>query len=297
MQILKFILLVCFLSGCNLFSSQKPISGVVQEITDATGVNVRISIPIKKVVSLSCGISEGLYALGKGGKEDDVIAVTDDCSHLPQVKGKECVGSKGNISIEKMILLSPELVLSIDGEIPEQTITNLRDMGITVFVLKQCVGMEDVQNNFRILGTITRTQGAVELNIAEAKERMDAVAKRMKDPKPRVFWEIGNKPLTAVGRGTYVDTIISLAGGENIVSGKTKFPYYTAAAVVKNNPDVIILSNVPEEESLRWKQIELLSASQNNRIYQVDPGLMNASTPLAMAEAVEKVSKLLYGAQ
>ncbi|MDI6781881.1 MAG: helical backbone metal receptor [bacterium] len=293
MQTLKFILLVCFLSGCSLLCPEKSVSPVMQEITDATGVKVKISIPSKKIVSLSCGISEGLYALEKG---DDIIAVTDDCSHLPQVKGKESVGNKKNISMEKMIRLSPELVLSMDGDVPEQTITNLRDMGICVFVLKKGVVLEEIEENFRFLSTITKTQGAAELNIDEAAKRMDAVAKRIKYPGPKVFWEIGANPLTTVGRGTYLDTIIRLAGGENIVSGKTKFPYYTVSAVVKNNPDVIILSNVPEEESLRWKQIELISASQNNRIYSVESRLMNASTPLAMAEAVEKVSNLLYGA-
>ncbi|MEK7274679.1 MAG: helical backbone metal receptor [Candidatus Desantisbacteria bacterium] len=294
MQILKFILLACFLSSCSLLSSQKPMPTVVQEIKDATGANVRITIPSKKIISLSCGISEGLYVLEKG---DDIIAVTDDCSHLPQVKGKESVGSKENISIDKMIRLSPELVISMDGDVPDQTITNLRDMGICVFVLKQCATQEDVQENFRLLGIITKTQGAAELNIADANERIDAVAKRVKNPGPKVFWEIGAKPLTTVGMGSYVDTIIRLAGGKNIVSGKTKFPYYTVPAVVKNNPDVIILSNVPKEESLRWKQIELINASQNNRIYSVDPWLLNASTPLAMAEAVEKISNLLYAVQ
>ncbi|MBI4753674.1 ABC transporter substrate-binding protein, partial [Candidatus Desantisbacteria bacterium] len=257
----------------------------------ATETNVKISIPSKKIVSLSPGIFQGLYALEKG---DDIIAVTDDCSHLPQIEGKERVGDRSNISIEKLIRLSPELVLSIDGDIPEQTITNLRDIGITVFVLKKCITIEDIQENFRFLGKITKSQAEAELNIAEANKRMDAVAKRIKDPKPRVFWEIGAKPLTTVGRGTYADTIIRLGGGENIVSGKTKSPFYTMSAVVRNNPDVIILSNVPDEENFRWKQIESISASQSNRIYPVDPGLINISTPLALAEAVEKVSRLIY---
>ncbi|MFH1861072.1 MAG: helical backbone metal receptor [bacterium] len=289
MQILKFLLFICFLSGCNLLSPQKPTS-VIQEITDATGASVKISIPSKKIVSCSSGITEGLYALEKG---DDIIAVTNDCSYLPQVKKKERVGDKGNISIENLIRLSPELVLSMDGDIPAQTITNLRDMGITVFVLKKYATHKDIWENFRFLGMITKSQGAAELNIVEADERIDAVAKNMKNPKPKVFWEIGNKPLTSVGIGSYADTIIRLAGGENIVRGKTEFPYYTVPAVIKNNPDVIILSNVPEKESLRWKQIEFMSASQNNRIYSVDSRLLNVSTPLALAEAVEKVSAML----
>jgi iron complex transport system substrate-binding protein len=262
----------------------------IQEITDATGAHVKISIPSKKIVSLSPEISEGLYALEKG---DDIIAVTDDCSYLPQSKGKERVGDKENISIKKMICLSPELVLSIDGDVPYQTITNLRDMGICVFVLKKYVEIKDIYENFRFLGTITKSQNVAELNISEANERIKAITKRIKDHKPKVFWEIGAKPLTTVGRGSCAATIIGLAGGENIVSGKTKFPYYTVPAVIKHNPDVIILSGVSEEESLRWKQIELISASQNNRIYSVDSRLMNASTPLAMAEAVEKVYKML----
>lgn len=290
MQLLKFIVLICFLSGCDMFAPQKP-TPVMQEKIDATGLRIQINIPSKKIISLSSEITESLYALGVG---ENIIAVTDDCSHLPQANGKERVGDRKNISIEKLIRLSPELVLSIDGNVPEQTITNLQNIGITVFVLKKCAVPEDIQENFRFLGTITQSQGVAELNIAEANKRMNAVAKRIKDPKPKVFWEIGVKPLATVGIGSYADTIIRLAGGENIVRGKTKFPYYTVPAVIRNNPDVIILSNVPEEEKLRWKQIELISASQNNRIYSIDPNLMNVSTPLALAEAVEKVSMLLY---
>ncbi|MFH1962021.1 MAG: helical backbone metal receptor [bacterium] len=290
MRTLKFILLICFLSGCNLLSPQKPTS-TIQEITDATGAKVQISIPSKKIVSLSPGITEGLCALEKG---DCIMAVTDDCSHLPQVKGKERVGDKGNIFMKNLIRLSPELVLSTDGDMPEQTITNLRDMGIAVFVLKKCATDKDIWENFRFLGKITKSQGESELNISEADERIDAVAKKIKDNRPKVFWEAGNKPLTTVGMGSYADTIIRLAGGINIVQGKTEFPYYTVPAVINNDPDVIIVSNVSEEGRLRWKQIESMSASQNNRIYSVDPRLMNVSTPLALAEAVEKVSELFY---
>ncbi|MBI4753813.1 ABC transporter substrate-binding protein [Candidatus Desantisbacteria bacterium] len=291
MQSLKFIVLICLLSGCDMFAPQKPMD-VIQERIDATGLSVKIGIPSKKIISLSSGITEGLYVLEKG---DDIIAVTDDCSYMPQVKGKDRVGDRSNISIEKLIRLSPELVLSVDGDIPEQTITNLRDIGITVFVLKKCVTSEDIQENFRFLGMITGKQNVVELNIADANKKIKGVAERIKgNPIPRVFLEVSAKPLTTVGADSFANTIISLSGGENIVRGKTKFPFYSVPAVIKNNPDVIILSNVPDEEKLRWKQIESLIASQNNRIYSIDPNLINFSTPLALAEAVEKVSMLLY---
>jgi len=291
MQLLKLIVFICLLSGCDMFAPQKSMN-VIQEKIDATGLSVQIGIPSKKIISSSSGITESLYALGVG---EYIIAVTDDCSHLPQSKGKERIGSKENILLKKIIQLSPELVLSNDGDMTDETITNLRDMGITVFVLNKCIAPQDVAENFRVLGTITGKQNVAEMNIADADKKIEGVAERIKgNPRPKVFWEVSAKPLTTVGAGSFAGTIIRLSGGENIVRGKTKFPFYSVPAVIKNNPDVIILSNVPDEEKLRWKQIESITASQNNRIYSIDPNLMNASTPLALAEAVEKVSMLLY---
>ncbi|MFH1097330.1 MAG: helical backbone metal receptor [Candidatus Desantisbacteria bacterium] len=287
---MKFIVLICLLSGCDMFVPQKP-TPVIHEKIDVTGTSVKISIPSKKIVSISSGITESLYALGAG---EHIIAVTDNCS-LPQAKGKERIGSKGNILLKKIIQLSPELILSNDNDMTEETITNLRDMGITVFVLKTGISPQDIAENFRFLGTITGKQNIAEMNIAEANEKIEGVAERIKNiQRPRVFLEVGAKPLTTVGADSFANTIISLSGGENIVSGKTKFPFYSVPAVIKNNPDVIILSSVLTEEKLRWKQIESITASQNNRIYSIDPNLMNVSTPLALAKAVEKVSMLLY---
>ena len=84
----------------------------------------------QKIVSHVPSITETLFALGLGEK---VVGVSDYCDYPEEAKLKPSVGNYYNPSIEKIVELEPDLVLT-DGY-SEGLIVQLEDPGITSFVI------------------------------------------------------------------------------------------------------------------------------------------------------------------
>jgi iron complex transport system substrate-binding protein len=67
---------------------------------------------------------------------------------------------------------------------------------------------------------------------------------------PRVFLELWDDPLTTVGQGSFVDDIISRAGGVNVAHDISHpHPRISAEKVIAWNPDVIIVAHMAREAS------------------------------------------------
>lgn len=67
-----------------------------------------IEIPVKRIVSLSSGLTEALYMMGLG----DLIVGTDAFSNKPtEARRKAKVGSYTHVNIELLKSLEPDIIL------------------------------------------------------------------------------------------------------------------------------------------------------------------------------------------
>ena len=99
------------------------------------------------------------------------------------------------------------------------------------------------------------------------------------DAKPKVFIEIWSHPLMTAGRGSFVDELITLAGGINISKDTLRpYSYFSAEEVIKRNPDYIILAYMEPENPnktvsgrIGWNKI---TAVTKNQVYNdINPDL------------------------
>jgi len=114
--------------------------------------------------------------------------------------------------------------------------------------------------------------------------------------KPKVFVEIGARPLFTVTRDSYINDIIKRAGGINIASD-TKSGLYSREEVVKQNPDVIVIATMGTTgyaERNFWLRFRTLKAVREGRIYIVDSYKICSPTPLSFVESVELLVKLFH---
>src|SRR4029079_8584123 len=121
--------------------------------------------------------------------------------------------------------------------------------------------------------------------------------------KPRVFWELDAtdpaKPFTP-GPGTFVNEIITLAGGENIASKATS-PYVqiNAEEVIQSNPEVIILSDaaygVPPESVGKRPGWDVIAAVKENHVFAIDDNLVSRPGPRVI-DGLEAAAKLIHPA-
>ncbi len=202
--------------------------------TDEMGRDVFIKEYPKRIVSLTPGITEILFALGIKGH---VVGVTKFSDYPPEAKRKPKVGSYINLGLESIISLHPDLIIaSADGNRKED-ISRLTDLGFTVYVIYP-QNLEGILSSIAHIGQITGAK-------AQAKDLTDNMRSKIRFinnalsgvTRRRVFVQIEPSPLISVGKDTFWDNLISLAGGQNIVSENTAgYPKYSLEEVLARNP-------------------------------------------------------------
>jgi len=118
----------------------------------------------------------------------------------------------------------------------------------------------------------------------------------------KVFYEVWTPPLMTSGSTTWINDVISKAGGVNILANETQqYPTISSETVVALNPDAIFLptemgtapfygSVAQVEATPGWNTI---SAVQNNRVYVIDGDLFAEAGP-RVADCVYAVASDLY---
>lgn len=264
-------------------------------ITDDTGRTVRFDKAPQRIVSLSASNTELIYALGLQNK---LVGVDDFSDYPAEAKSKEKVGGFSKPNMEKIVSLQPDLLLATSLHV-KSVVPELENRGLKVIVF-QPQKIDNVLENLRLLGRIAGAGDAAEKVAANIKARIDAVVDKVKNAKsrPRVFFELDPELIT-VGPNTFLDDMITKAGGDNIArDATTAWPTLSAEAIVAKNPQVIILSDhgsdaggvTPAIVKARpgWAAID---AVKNNRIVELpDRDLTDRPGPRAV-EGLEFLAK------
>jgi len=232
------------------------------------------------IVSTAPSITETLFALGVG---DRVVGVSRFCNFPPEVEKLPRVGSYIKPDVEAIARLAPDLVLLQRS--PSEVTERLNALHIAFIEAPQGT-LEDV---FTAIQLIAKAAGVPERSaglIAQIKSSLDGIeAKAKRLPSPRVLVIVDRRQgtltdLIAVGPNNYVNQILSIAGGNNVLaqSGLPQYPRISLETVLRENPDVIIdLSGTQETESARqasrtatlalWNQNRDLAAVRSGHVY------------------------------
>jgi len=212
-------------------------------IIDDLGRSVRVEKLPQRIVSTAPSNTEILFALGLN---DRIVAVTDFCDYPEEARAKPKIGGM-KPSVEKIVSFAPDLVVASTIN-PQDLIQQLESSKIPVVIWgpKDFAG---IMRNIEQTGVITGTAERAKRITAGMKDRIDAVAAKARQAtaQPRVFFEVDatdpSKPFTA-GPGSFVDAMITLAGGQNIAAGaSSQWPQLSLEELVKADPEIIILSD------------------------------------------------------
>jgi iron complex transport system substrate-binding protein len=248
-----------------------------QYVVDDLGRLVAINGTPQRIISLAPSNTEILFALGLG---DNVVGVTMYCDYPPEAQEKEKVGDYYGPDIEKIIALEPDLILATDFHRFE-LIPALEEQGFAVFAVAPQT-LDDVLESIQKIGQITDKEAeALELvnemqsKIEETEELTQGLGER-----PRVFYVTWHDPIWTVGRNTWIDDLISIAGGNNTFS-----QYFESGAMVEIewvillNPEIIITSEWSYDWAINATDLASTNASQTDRIYTFDDNLVQRPGP------------------
>ena len=266
--------------------------------TDDMGRAVVIDQIPQRIVSFGPSITEILFALGL---EEKVVGVSNYCDYPEAAELKPKVGDAYNPSLERIVELEPDLVLTLKQE---QLNTELDALGIKFMVLDP-EDIDGILGDIELVGKITGTKKRAEELIKDMQDSISQVIALMKDvPKVSVFFIIDatdpTLPWTA-GSGSFIDALITMAGGENIaaetVGGWVPF---SLEQVVSSDPEVIIIqtmiAGIPTiskeelEEHPVWGE---MTAVRQGKVYIIDGDLVSRAGP-RIVQGLEEMAKFIH---
>ncbi len=244
-----------FLIGFSLTVFAAPIS-----VVDDRGVAVVFDKPLQRIVSLIPSITESVCALGKCTS----LVGVDRFSNWPKsIQGLPKLGSMGDVNIERILQLKPDVVLL---EKSSPLIARLNGLGIQTFALDiKAMGDEEraLQKLDLVLGTAenARVWNQIQKEMMRANKHLLVAHKNI-----RVYFEVNPAPFAA-GKASFIGEILTQLDVINIIPKSLgPFPKINPEFVVEAKPDVILLSESTAADIQKrpgWKGIPAVS---NHRI-------------------------------
>ena len=269
------------------------MNGFPVTVQDSRGKSVTIKADPLRIVSLAPSNTELLYALGVGER---VAADTTACDYPPEAKLKPHVsGAAGQIDLEKVETANPDLVVAM-GSINQKAIESIEKAGITVVSIEPKT-VADVAVSVRLLGKVTGKTAEAEKIVLDLNTRLNAVRKLAGTVKsnPKVLIAYSDRPIYTTGPGSFIDDLITIAGGRNIVDNRQMGSIISPEKVVELQPDVIICDpGSAEKLSLipGWKNG--VPAVRNHRFFSPSNSATLVRPSPRLAEAAEELVRYLH---
>lgn len=290
-------MLVALLSGpgCGPLSS----SPRKATHTDGLGRAVKLTLPARRVVAMGPSNTEILFAIGAGSQ---VVGRDDFSDFPPAATHLRAVGSGPALNLELMVALKPDLVLAAQIYSSEQ-IQSLENLELPTFLLANPSTFDGLFTNIRLVGDIVGARQSADVLVQTLRLRVEAVTARTRGVtrRPRVFYELDAsdpaQPWTA-GPGTFIQTLIELAGGSNIGDQESKpFPRLSAETILRLDPEVIVLGDALHgitEQSVKaragWSN---MTAVRQEAVHAFDDNLASRPGP-RLVDGLELLARLIH---
>lgn len=261
----------------------------------------------RRIISTAPSITEVLYALGLG---DRIAGVTQYCRFPADAQKKPKIGSFLEPDFERILSLKPDLVLVIKN--PIQVAERLRKLGVRAEEVNQD-SVADILRSIELIGKWTGTEAAAVRLSVDLRSQLDQIrAKSQGKPRKTALFLVGRSPgtlqgMVGVGPRTFIDELVSLAGGENLLKNSPiQYPKVSVEQIMAGDPQVILdmgdfahIEGKPLEAQKQflalWAKYPQLRAVRTKQVIQIDSDVFIHPGP-RMGEAVRALYTYLNGA-
>ncbi len=240
------------------------------------GLSEETPTPRAGVISFSPNITETVFALDQG---DRIVAVSSYCDYPQEVDALPDAGDYLSPNLEKIALLSPEMML-LAGE--HEKVATFAEMNGIRTVNAHMDNLATIESGIAI---VADALGVPDRGIAlwtQIDSELQAVRDRVAGkPKPKVLvltfrTDHDLNALFTVGGNSFVSELVDVAGGTNIFAD-AESTYFEASkeSVVVLAPDVVIEFHagqpMTDDEAAAyrsdWDTLDSLPAVRNGRIH------------------------------
>jgi iron complex transport system substrate-binding protein len=258
--------------------------------------DVAIPFPPKRIVSLAPNITEILFSLGL---DEEIVGISIHCNFPEKAKSKVRVGSYISLDFEKITFLKPDLVIATGAGNTREMVDRLEKLGFPTYVIFP-KNFNDVLKSIDHLGQVAGREKEAMGIIQGMKQRSQRMIELTQGlSRPKVFLQIGEAPIVTVGKGSFADDLIYLAGGENI-AGKEKemYPRLGMEEILERSPEVILVSSMDPKGDYQkilneWSRWKMIPAVKNGRVHLIDSDLIDRPSP-RIIDGLEEIARILH---
>ena len=208
-----------------------------KSVTDLLGRQVTVPEKPERIIALAPSVTEIVFAIGSENKLAGVTMFSDfpeGANSLPKV------GSYVHLDLEKIVSLNPDLCIAVKDGNPKHVIDRLESLGIPVFAVNP-TNLGSVMEAISTIGGLINAEKQAAVVVGDMRRRVAFVQSAIGDitARPRVFFQIGIDPIVSAGSDTFIDELISMAGGVNLAAGKTPYPRFSKEQVLKDRKSVV----------------------------------------------------------
>jgi iron complex transport system substrate-binding protein len=265
-------------------------------LKDEVGGKVTFPFPPRRIVSLAPNITEILFSLGL---DEEIVGVSIHCNFPEKAKTKVRVGSYISLDYEKITSVKPDLVIATGVGNTRDMVERLKQLGFLTYVIYP-KNFEDILKSTLHVGQVVNREKEARAIIEGMKKRSRKVIELTRDPpRPRVFVQIGDAPIVTVGKGSFTDDLIRLAGGENIAGNeKEVYPRFGMEEILKRSPEVIVISSMKPNGDYQkilqeWNRWKTLPAVKNGRVHIINSDLIDRPSP-RIIDGLEQLARILH---
>ncbi len=228
----------------------------------------------KRIVSVSPNLTQVIYGLDAW---ENVVGVTIYDEYPPEAKDLPKIGGWVNPNYEAILALKPDLVVlmkdqdAIFGK-------KIRDLGLKTFTAHSNDSIKDILQAISDMGEILgKREEAKKLSfyIQTSLDEISELTKNIK--KKRALIVVGRNAGTlediyVIGTNNYIDELVTLAGGQNVVKNERTALKISKEAVYHFNPEVIIEINHEKTDKEKeiidiWGNLTQVDAVKNGQVY------------------------------
>jgi iron complex transport system substrate-binding protein len=249
-------------------------------VTDDSGAQLCLPKAAQRIIALSPGATELVYAAGAG---DKLVAAVSFSDYPDAAKKLPRVGSYNRFDQEAILALKPDLLIGWLSGNPREQLSQLQALGMPIYY-SELRAFEDVASSLERFGILAGTADTANTAAATFRIGVDNLRARYSDAAPvSVFQQIWINPLMTVNNEHIISEATRICGGVNVFGD---LPNLTARidneAVLAANPEAIIAGGMGEENHdwlKDWRRFSGLTAVRRNNLFFIPPSTIQRPTP------------------
>ncbi|HWW32058.1 MAG TPA: helical backbone metal receptor [Steroidobacteraceae bacterium] len=279
-------------------ASGAPAASSTRTVTDDSARVVQVRAAPLRIVSLSPGGTEMLFAAGAG---PEVVATVEYSDVPPEAKRVLRIGDAVSIDLERLVRIHPDVVVAWPaGGNPAQR-AKIARLDIPVYE-QEAKRLAELAPSIRRLGVLAGTVSQADAAARAIEARLESLRRTYAGAEdaarqPSVLLEVWNRPIYTVGGQHLMTDALELCGARNVFADLPEAgPVVDIEAVIARDPDIIIAAGPPGESAAwltDWKRFTTLRAVHTQRLVafedqglsRLGPSVLDATEALCRAIA------------